>query len=81
MMSLGSLVGDFRVHEVETYKTLEPGPYWPDTGHAHTTCNPLLVAFEVAASLMTRVFSNEGEGSTGMTSGLPREDGFRIKSG
>ena len=28
-----------------TYKALEPGPYWPDTGQAHTTCKALLVAF------------------------------------
>lgn len=28
-----------------TYKTLEPGPYWPDTGHAHMTCRALLAAF------------------------------------
>lgn len=23
---------------VRTYKTLEPGPYWPDNGQAQTTC-------------------------------------------
>jgi len=29
-----------------TYKIREPGPYWPDTGQAHTTCKPLLVALD-----------------------------------
>jgi len=31
--------------KVSTYKTLEIGPYWPESGHAHITCKALLVAF------------------------------------
>lgn len=23
-----------------TYKTLDPAPYWPETGHAQITCRP-----------------------------------------
>jgi hypothetical protein len=53
------------------YKTLEPVPYWPDTGQAHTTCKALLVSFAavVTASRPTSAFSSEGEERTGMTSG------------
>jgi hypothetical protein len=59
-----------------TYKTLEPVPYWPDTGQAHTTCKALLAAFAagVTAFRPTRVFSDEVEERTGMTSGPSWEE-------
>jgi hypothetical protein len=51
------------------YSTLEPGPYWPDTGQAHTTCKAWLVASVIAVSFRpTRVCSNGGKESAGMTS-------------
>ena len=64
-----------------TYKALEPGPYWPDTGQAHMTCKALLVTFMaredweklVAASRLTRVFSSGVKERTGMTSRLSLE--------
>lgn len=28
-----------------TYKTLDPGPYWPETGHAQTTFKTSSVGF------------------------------------
>jgi hypothetical protein len=62
-----------------THKTLEPGPYWPDTGQAHTTCKALLVALLVVFAAarenreklvtsfrLTRVFSIDVEDSAGM---------------
>jgi hypothetical protein len=65
-----------------TYKTLEPGPYWPDTGQAHTTCKALLVAVTFVAVAVafraTRVSSSDVEESAGMTSHL-RRDGVGIK--
>lgn len=54
------------------YKSLEPIPYWPDTGQAHMTCKGLLVAFAAGVTLFrsTRVFRSEVEESAGgMTSG------------
>jgi hypothetical protein len=30
------------------YRILDPGPYWPETGHAHTTVRPL-TSVELAA--------------------------------
>lgn len=57
-----------------TYKTREPGPYWPDTGQAHTTCKALLVAFATVAFRSTRIFSSEVEESGGMTCRPCREE-------
>jgi hypothetical protein len=57
------------MYEMRTYKTLEPGPYWPDTGQAHMTCKALLLAFVGAVAFrLTRVFSSEADESAGMTS-------------
>jgi hypothetical protein len=33
------------------YRTREPGPYWPLTGKAHTTCKAVAVAFAVAIAV------------------------------
>lgn len=49
-----------------TDKTLEPGPYCPDTGQAHITCKALLAVAFVAFWLL-RV-CNEAEERTGMAS-------------
>jgi uncharacterized membrane protein len=60
------------VDKKRTYKNLEPGPYCPDTGKAHTTCKALLVAFVAVAVALafraTRVFSSSEVESAGMTS-------------
>lgn len=50
-----------------TYKTLEPGPYWPETGQAHTTCKAVL-AFVAVMFRVMRVFGCETKESAGMTS-------------
>lgn len=53
---------------VGTYKTLEPGPYWPEMGQAQTTCRgSVVVAFlgdersgEVPAAEVRRVRTIQG---------------------
>lgn len=51
-----------------SYNALEPGPYWPETGHAHTTCNAAAVEFGSVALRETRVFRSNSEEMGGMTS-------------
>ncbi len=56
-VSVGSRQG-YVLRELEAaYKYLEPVPYWPDNGQAHTTCKALSVAFAagVTAFRPTRV--------------------------
>ncbi len=67
-MSVGLRQG-YMLRGVESaYKTLEPVPYWPDNGQAHTTCKalPAASAAGVTAFRPTRVFSSEVEDRTGM---------------
>lgn len=58
----------------KAHRILEPGPYWPDTGQAHTTWitfSVALAARDVAAlrdSFRPAIlFSNKVEASAGMT--------------
>lgn len=60
-----------------TYKTLEPGPYWPDNGQAQTTCRASLAVLVFTESddeekstlpRSCRVFRAEAEKSAGMAS-------------
>ncbi|KAG5302466.1 hypothetical protein I7I50_03208 [Histoplasma capsulatum G186AR] len=57
-----------------TYRTLVPGPYWPETGHAHITCKaffvvPFTLALWTAASAW-RAFGSKADPSAGMAHGL-----------
>ena len=59
------------------YSSLEPGPYWPETGQAHTTCSPelLFVAAGSPASveifLATRVAYDKAEENAGIAPPKP----------
>ena len=67
----------------ELYKILDPGPYCPETGHAHITCRAVvlaalgteaLVAMAVAFRLMmVAVFISEAGEKAGMASGVDRQ--------
>ena len=57
-----------------TYKTLDPGPYCPETGQAHTTFNAFSVAFVVPGAKgglvpvwLARRSRSGVAGSTGIT--------------
>lgn len=52
-----------------TYRTLLPGPYWPETGHAQMTWRASLVAFASATSRSTMVLGSEGEENAGIIRG------------
>ena len=60
------------------YKTLEPGPYWPLTGKAHTTCKAwsasvvALTAVAIALRL-SRVAPSAVEGSAGIVESFCRK--------
>jgi hypothetical protein len=59
------------------YKTLEPGPYWPLTGKAHTTCkawSPSVVALTAVAIALrlSRVAPSAVEGSAGIVESLQK---------
>lgn len=49
-----------------TYRNLVPGPYWPDSGHAHTTFRAWLVILVVVALRSSKMLTGTLEGRTGM---------------
>ncbi len=53
-----------------TYRILEPGPYWPDTGQAHMTCitSSVLLAFaeSLVVFLIDKILDNKVGSSAGM---------------
>ncbi len=73
------------------HKTLEPGPYWPETGHAQITCSEAAVVFAAADDSRdrtrpilswrwTRELSDPARGSAGIApscaaGGPPRYEG------
>lgn len=62
-----------------TYNIREPSPYWPDTGHAHTTCKyGLAVALAAVAFRTTSVFISDTEESAGMACRLSAPQPRRV---